>query len=162
MRFKNKIKVHEVEVNELVDKDLNLISGDDNETQTEITSYSTTDDTVDMLTQPTGPHFFPSAKGISEQVDDLTNEVMENILAREMDVDMAEIPAIDALKDQQAIVEKNLQILIDSMKRRSLDRISTSIVINEILNNIDVTTIPRNFKSILVRKLQGTSTSNTL
>lgn len=141
MHFKKKKKVQE-----FIDKDLNLISGSELDTQTEITSYMTTDDSIKARRQPTGPFYYSSSGYIKE------DGVIENILTKEVESELKEIPSLDYLK-KYPIILKNLEVLIDSIKRKTPDYVADLVVISEVINSLDIMSIPKQFKNIIKNKL---------
>ncbi len=145
------VKKNKNKISELVDKDLNIINGDNREISTDITAYKTTDDSVVNM-----------AQGISKYTTILEKDtVEEKLLRKEGETTLEQIPTIDSLKAEHPIIGKNLQDLIDSIKKRDVDAISDSIIINEVLNVIDLIGLPSNFKNIFSEKLKKVVANKT-
>lgn len=153
-------------ISEIIDSSLNIIGGDDEATSLiDVTSNSTTDSHIDAVTQQNGKDRFNSVQGVGvtalanvvleTEIDDSVNNVKNEIIKKisENDVNSnKEIPSLESLINNYPIVGRNLEVLIDSIKRREVDSISDSIILNELISNIDIENLPDNYKNIIKNK----------
>lgn len=141
-------------IKEIVDFDMNLINGSESGSSSEITSHNTTDQHFNSVTQKNaghGAYYMPEED--DEELDSKSKAIAQKILT-ETETTLTEVPTFQSLQKHYPIVSKNLAVLLDSVKRRDVDSISDSIIINEILNTIDVTNIPRTFLDMFINKLK--------
>lgn len=153
---------------ELVNKDLNLIgNNDDVDSPEEVKSNSTTDSHIDATAQQMGKNRTNALYSVNlmhtgvlpvleetELVEAIKR--IKNTLNEELhDTDSSEqgIPDISTLKEHYPIIGRNVEILIESIKNRGIDEISGAVVLNTIIDSIDLSRIPQNYKQILINKL---------
>lgn len=126
-------------INEIVNSDLNLIGNkDDVESVEDVTVPGTTDNFVSSVRQ----------KGSRDRTNAIyAIDVANNILEEEN-------PLVqDNLSTRFPVVSRNLDVLIDSLKRTNNADVY-QMVITELFNNINTTQINPTFRQFLIGKLR--------
>jgi len=108
-----------IEISELIDKDMTLIgNSDETISNTAVTANSTTDSFVDSTRQKGGINPFGGAYATSDL--NYNGSLME---------DEVNIVTIQSIKQNFPLVGRNLEVLIDSMKRGNTDSEMNSSII---------------------------------
>ncbi len=154
----------ETSINELVDADLAIIGNGEDEvnTPTDVTSNSTTDFHFSAVAQQNGKDRTNSQFGgldvantliedeeIAETAEIIRRNIYENF-ATHLNT---QIPSVAYLNERYPIIARNLEVLIDSMRRRDVDPTADGIVLNELISSVNFHDVPEHIKGDIKRKL---------
>ena len=176
-----KLKTNSTEIEELIDVDGSPIGGDEtntNDSEIKVPSHVTTDRFKSGAIGPRSyyntyggtPYSRGSSLGEDEEVGDVAKNKMkkmvEDVLSQQnqsndfvnktdnSDVNRNGIPDLEDFAKQKPMIDRELKSFISKIARIQLTGEEKGIILNHIIQNMNTTDIPRDYKQILSKTLR--------